>query len=512
MDLNSIIEIEDEDAAHLWLATSAGLVLFNKNNGSYELFNIENGLSNNTIKAMIEDNYSNLWLSTNNGISRFNKITKKAKGYTVKDGVPPSSFFYHAKYKDEQGRIYFGSNNGYLMIDPKLTGKNKHEPPIVITELKILNQVTHPRLTDSPLKYHISETKEITLPYNKNSLTFEFTALNFNSSQNNKYSYYLEGFDNGWVSTNHRTATYTNLNPGKYIFRVKGSNNDNVWNEKGVSIIITITPPFYKTWWFNLFMLISLALIIYLVFSWRTRRITNKNLWLEEVVIQRTSELKEANEQLETFVYKASHDIKGPLRSIIGLTTVGKKDVKDEIAINYFDHILKSTIKLDTLLRDLLEVTKVKQATIKPEKINFKELVNEAVSRFENVPGYARFKFNVDIKEKTDFYSDKKLLYSIIQNLVENPIKYADLGKASNTLDIQIIVSEKGADLIFKDNGIGIHPDNQKRIFDMFFKVNESSNGTGLGLYIVKTTVEKLNGTISVDSVVGQGSTFYVKL
>jgi signal transduction histidine kinase len=398
------------------------------------------------------------------------------------------------------------------MIDPRLTGKNMYVPPIVITELKIFNQVMHPRLPDSPLKNHISHTKSITLPYNKNSLTFEFTALNYNSSQNNKYAYFLEGFDKEWLYTNERNATYTNLNPGKYVFKVKGSNNDNVWNENGVLINITITPPYYKTWWFNFIMFISLLFLLYFLYTWRTRRITNENIRLEDIVVQRTSELKEANEQLETFVYKASHDIKGPLRSIIGLTTVGKKDVKDEVAINYFDHILKSTLKLDTLLRDLLEVTKVKQATIKPEKINFKELVNEAISRFENLPGYSKLKINVDLKEKGDFYSDKKLLYSIIQNLIENPIKYSDPTKEINTLDINITVSEKGADLIFKDNGIGIPTDYQKKIFDMFFKVNESSNGTGLGLYIVKTTVEKLKGTITIESITGQGSTFYVKL
>jgi signal transduction histidine kinase len=202
--------------------------------------------------------------------------------------------------------------------------------------------------------------------------------LNFNSSQNNEYAYWLEGFEYSWVmSGRQRTATYTNLNPGQYIFKVKASNNDNVWNEKGASIKVIIKPPFWATWWFNTLIISLLFLLLYLIYRWRTNRSRNKYLLLEETVKQRTSELKEANEQLETFVYKASHDIKGPLRSIIGLTTIGQKDVKDETALNYFDHILKSTKKLDMLLRDLLEVTKVKQATIQKKHIHFNDLVTE---------------------------------------------------------------------------------------------------------------------------------------
>jgi signal transduction histidine kinase len=163
------------------------------------------------------------------------------------------------------------------------------------------------------------------------------------------------------------------------------------------------------------------------------------------------------------------------------------------------------------LLRDLLEVTKVKQATILKEQINFKELVNEALSRFENLPGFEKIKFNIQINESVPFLSDKKLIYSIIQNLIENPIKYADYSKPGNSINIDIITSGKGAELIIEDNGIGIPEEYLKKVFDMFFKVNESSNGTGLGLYIVKTTVEKLNGTVKIESTLGIGSKFIVK-
>ncbi len=193
-------------------------------------------------------------------------VTHNAKAYTTKDGVPPCSYYLNSKYKDEQGRIYFGTNNGYMMINPLLTAKNKRIPPIVITKFKIFNQLVLPSSEDSPLSVSISDTKEITLPYNLNAITFEFSALNFNSSRNNQYAYWLEGFDETWFyANNQRVATYTNLNPGTYVFRVKGSNNDKVWNERGAAIKIIILPPFWATWWFNtLLVLLLLFQLFYL--------------------------------------------------------------------------------------------------------------------------------------------------------------------------------------------------------------------------------------------------------
>ena len=513
VDINTIIDINEDSKGNLWLGTmGGGLVWFDKKTGKHYAYTLEkDGLSNNCIKSIIEDNIGNLWLATNNGITKFNVATRKAKAYTVKDGLPHCSFYFNAKYKDEYGKIYFGSNNGYLLIDPMMTGINTRVPPIVITKFKIFNEQISATSSNSPLLKDISETNEIVLNYNQNSLTFEFAVLNFNSSQNNQYAYWLEGFDKTWFySTNQRTATYTNLNPGTYIFHVKGSNNDNVWNERGSYIKIIITPPYWKTWWFNLISIALALTLLYLIYIWRTSLIRKQNNILEKTVKQRTSELEEANERLETFVYKASHDIKGPLKSIIGLTVVGQKDVQDETARNYFDHILKSTRKLDNLLIDLLQITKVRKTSMQLEKINFNEMVASVLSSFENFPGYEKMKISIEIKETVPFYSDKKLLHSIIQNLIENPIKYLDTKKPENILDIKISVTKKITELTFTDNGVGISNEHQKNIFDMFFKANENANGTGLGLYIVKTTVEKLQGSIVLESEPGKGSMFTI--
>jgi signal transduction histidine kinase/ligand-binding sensor domain-containing protein len=511
---NFILDMTEDYYGNIWIGSSGGgLILFNKKNGKYEFYTIKDGLSENTVKSVIEDNNGDLWLATNDGITKFNINRKKAKSYTIKDGVPASAFYFRSKYKDEKGKIYFGTNNGYLIINPNLTKTNPHVPPVVITKLKILNEIVSPNDKNSILKESISEVEELILSHKQNSISFEFAALNFNNGKNNKYSYKLQGFDNNWVNTDFtRTATYTNLNPGKYVFKVRASNNDNVWNNDGRSISIIIEPPFYLTWYFIVFMILLFTGSLYLIYLWRVQNIKIKTIQLEDTVRIRTKELKDANEQLETFVYKASHDIKGPLKSIIGLTTVGQKDVQDATANVYFDHILKSTRKLDNLLMDLLEITKVKQATIKLEKIDFKELITEAVTRFENLPDFHHLKIKTNLKGNIDYTCDKFLMFSIIQNLIENAIKYRDPLKEENHLDIEIQTSVHGVEMIFSDNGPGIPDEFQEKIFDMFMKVNENSNGTGLGLYIVKTTVEKLNGTLKLESNLGEGTTFIIKL
>ena len=513
-DCNFHTDIIEGTDSNLWIGTmQIGIIRYNPKNGDYSIFSTKNGLSNNSIKSLIEDNNKNLWIATYNGVTKFNIISQKATAYTIQDGVPPYLYYVRSKYKDEKGRIYFGNSKGYIVINPYLDNKNNSVPPIVINGMKIFGKPLDEYFENPDSSIHINFLKEIKLNYSQNELEIDYTALNFINAQRNQYSYILEGFDKEWKNVGtQRYAKYTNLDPGHYVFRVKGSNNDNVWNETGAILNIHISPPWWETWWFILFEIIALIVSIYFIFKLRVSRIRKKNEQLEDIVQKRTEELRLSNDQLETFIYKASHDIKGPLRSIIGLTTVGQKDVKDETSLVYFEHILRSTTKLDNLLADLIELTKVKESKISKEKINFRELINEALSKFEHFEGYEKVHFTIMVKEEHDFYTDRKLLYSIIQNLIENPIKYRDSEKENSYLDISVMIKDDYAELKFSDNGLGIPVELQGKVFEMFFKAQERSKDTGLGLHIVKTTVEKLHGTISLESALGVGSVFTVRI
>lgn len=514
-DINAIVDMTEDQSGNLWLGTlGAGLICFNLQSGHYTTYTTKQGLSNNCIKSMVLDDQSCLWLATNSGITQFNTQTRKAKGYTTKDGLPSCSFYLNSKYKNEKGLLFFGTNNGYLVIDPLLNISNKKIPPVVLTGFKISNKLVVPDSVNSVLRYSISETKEIILPYTKNSISFEFSALNYNSSRNNHYAYWLEGFDEKilYVGT-QRTATYTNLDPGTYVFSVKGSNNDGVWNEQGAHVKIIILPPFWMTWWFYTILTMAVLLFIYLIHQWRIRNIYHKNILLEETIQKRTGDLRAAHEQLEIFVYRASHDIQGPLKSIMGLTMLGKKDIPDEAAQIYFKHILTSTKKLDKLLSNLTQMITLRQGNLKRHRIDFNLLTDDLLSSFKkNTSFETRINIQADIQDSGEFYSDINIVCSLIENLIENAIKYADTDKENSELKIRIKTTREIATLIFEDNGDGISLESQGKIFDLFYKGNIKSVGSGLGLYIVKAAVEQLRGTIKLESKPGEGTRFTVML
>jgi signal transduction histidine kinase len=227
------------------------------------------------------------------------------------------------------------------------------------------------------------------------------------------------------------------------------------------------------------------------------------NKELEEKVAERTKEL-------DNLVYRSSHDIKGPLKSIIGLTSIGLKDVKDRVALSYFGHILKSSKRLDTVLDYLLKVIQFKEAKLEMNEIVFENMVTQILSTLRNLPDFDRLKTTIQINQNEQFYSDHEIIYSVLQNLIENAIKYQDPEKEASFLIINIEVDETSAHFIITDNGMGIDKASQERIFDMFYQVNPDSSGSGLGLYMTKVSIEKLGGSMKIKSEEGEGTSFDV--
>ena len=270
-------------------------------------------------------------------------------------------------------------------------------------------------------------------------------------------------------------------------------------------------------------LLVIIAIIIYFFAvklrkqkSWLTevnKRMKNMQQELTKSIQElnlRKAQIEDHNNQLELFVYKASHDIKGPLRSIIGLTQIGLQDVKETAAREYFQHINKSTQRLDNLLADLLKLTKAKQAEVEKQQLNLRVMVNDIIQSFKNIRHFDRIDLSVNIPEDIRFMGDEKMVYSVLQNFVENGIKYSDPTKEQPFLNITIKQEPGKTIFLFEDNGLGIDQEHLPKIFDMFYKINPASEGTGLGLHIVKVTIEKLGGTIKVNSRAGQGSLFTI--
>ncbi len=231
----------------LWVGTTNGLNRFHRATGDFTRYTTKNGLANNFIKGIIEDGHGMLWISNNKGISRFDPSLEVFKNYDASDGLQGNEFYRKSIYRTRNGEIFIGGVNGFNVFHPDSLVKNPYVPPIVITNFEIFNKPVAIGAPGSPLKKHISRTQELTLSYKQSIIAFEFTALNYIFPRKNQYAYMLDGFESDWNYVgDKRTAVYTNLDPGEYYFRVKGANNDGVWNEAGTAIKIVVRPPFGK--------------------------------------------------------------------------------------------------------------------------------------------------------------------------------------------------------------------------------------------------------------------------
>jgi len=270
---NKAISIYEDSKGNLWFGTDAGLNLFNKATKGFICYRKEDGLPDNAINSIVEDKDGNLWLSTDKGLSKFiNAINLPVKpefrNYGYEDGLQGNEFCPRSSCKGADGKLYFGGPNGFNVFDPEKIKENTYIPPIVITGFNIFNKPE--LLGERGINKDLDSTDDLVLSYKQSVFSFEFAALNFISSFKNQYAYKMEGFDEDWnyIGTKH-SAAYTNLDPGKYIFRVKGSNNDGIWNEKGIALPIIITPPFWETIWFRFILVIVATGIAFWIYKWR---------------------------------------------------------------------------------------------------------------------------------------------------------------------------------------------------------------------------------------------------
>lgn len=295
-----VLSIYEDSSGHLWIGTSAGLNLFNRKTEMFTYYLSKDGLANDVIYGILEDDENNLWMSTNRGISKFNRTTETFKNYDVRDGLQSNEFNLGAAFKSKNGEMFFGGINGFNSFYPEEIIDNPYIPPVLITNIKISNKSVSE--SDIELQRKIAETSTILLPHRDNSISFEFVALNYIIPEKNQYAFKLEGFESEWnFVEGRRFANYTNLPPGNYTFKVRGSNNDGVWNVAGTQIKISITPPFWQSFWFRAFVIFIGLLAILSIYQVRTRSIREKSKKLEKRVEERTATLKqEINERIRT--------------------------------------------------------------------------------------------------------------------------------------------------------------------------------------------------------------------
>ncbi|MBN1271104.1 MAG: diguanylate cyclase [Candidatus Aminicenantes bacterium] len=290
---NGIGVIYEDTKGNFWVGTDSGLNKFDRTRNIFIRYTVKDGLPNDFIYGMLEDDSGHLWISTNRGLSRFHIGTEFFRNYDIADGIQSNEFNAGSFFKNDSGEMFFGGINGLTFFYPDEIKDNLYIPPVVLTEFKKFDRAVR---FDRPLN-HISS---IRLHHKDDFISFRFAALDFNAPENNQYLYKMEGFEASWHACEAEPrATYTNLNPGDYIFRVIGSNNDGVWNRKGLSIHVEILPPFWSTAWFRILAVLLLGAMVFLVIQFRTRQVYAQRKKLQELVRLKTEQLQKANKELE---------------------------------------------------------------------------------------------------------------------------------------------------------------------------------------------------------------------
>lgn len=510
---NAILSIFKDSKSRLWVGTDGGGInYFDAGANRFYSINEDLGIANNTTHGILEDKTGRLWVSTNKGIScirlngfklPFEKAQLNVANYTVADGLQSNQFTTGASLKTADGNLMFAGINGITLFNPTKIKINNVKPQVVFTDFSIFNKSLSFG-DDSPLQKPIDETGEITLNYSQAFFSIKFAALNYINPEKNQFVFKLDGFsDNEWHYVgNQRIATYTNLDPGTYYFKIKAANNDGVWNDTPRILKITVLPPWYKTWYaFVGYLALSIFLLyLFNVYSKKTERLKNE-LKFESLSHAKDQEL--AQKQLSFFV-NISHEIKTPLTMIMApLERMIEMNIGNNKVQNQLMLMQRNGERLIRLINQLLDKRKLESGNmhLQAAEGDIVSFVKEITLAFD---GLAKLK-NITLKFNAKqpgivMWFDRDKLEKVLYNLLSNAIKFTpDYGKIS----LSITTTENNQLLIIvEDNGSGIQPANIDKIFTQFYHYDHPIrvDGTGLGLAFSKELVEMHHGSLAVES------------
>jgi signal transduction histidine kinase/ligand-binding sensor domain-containing protein/DNA-binding response OmpR family regulator len=537
--------IYEDNKGNLWVADfPSGLNLFDCEKGIITArYTLKDGLASNDIQGILEDNQNNLWLSAEVVLSKFDKKLKTFRNYYKDDGLP-DRFTRKTNFgKGPDGTMYFNTSAGELVFHPDCIKDDPTPPQVVLSGISLFNR------PGEKLNYKgfISELEEITLPYDQNDLRFDFLGLHFSAPERNKYKYILENFDRTWVDAgNQRYATYTNLDPGEYIFRATASNKDGVWNKTGISITVVILHPWWATTWAYIFYILMIGSILYFTWKLQVKRIKVKHEF--EMSRFEAQKLHEVDEIKSRFFTNISHEFRTPLTLILGPVKQIIERMKDEKTKDELSLVHRNAKKLLGLVNQLLDISKLESGNMKLQTVpqNIIPFLKALLLSFTSYAERKKItlKFNSE-EDEIIVYLDRDKVEKIITNILSNAFKFTpDGGTIAVTVTLPtpsvplpggdntlLKVPSFGGDsgvgpksftlarfveVSIRDTGVGIPKEKVSKIFDRFYQVDGShtreQEGTGIGLSLTKELVELHRGKIEVESAEGKGTTVTISI
>jgi signal transduction histidine kinase len=558
---SNVVNCFFEDAKkNLWLGTlSGGLCHLSYKTGKFSTLTDKNGLPGNTIYSILNDNHGHFWFGTDNGLSQFDPLSKTFTNYDYKDGLQGNNFAtgeggedlsWGACCKASDGTLYFGGNNGFNFFNPSHLTSNRYLAPVVITRFKLF---------DSLVK-GANESNKIALNYDQNYFSFEFSSLSFYNPDKNLYAYKLEGVDKNWIYSGSRHYVgYTNIDPGTYVFKVKGTNNDGVWNEEGTSITIIINPPWWRTWWAYTIYGLLLAAAIFAFDRMQKQRIIRREIQKAQMrELEHAKEIENAYYELRAtqaqliqqekmaslgeLTAGIAHEIQNPLNFVNNFSEVNKElieELKNERSKNkserdeqleneLLNDIAENELKInhhgrraDEIVKGMLQHSRTSTGKKEPTDINaiadeyFRLAYHGLRAKDQSFNATTKTDFDNTIGKINVVPQD---IARVILNLINNAFYSVDEKKKNNPSGYEPIVSvttKKEKDKIeirVKDNGNGIPQEALDKIFQPFFTTKPTGKGTGLGLSLSYDIVKAHGGMLRVETKENEGCEFTILL
>lgn len=513
---NAVNTLTTDSQGRIWIATREGAVLFQniRTLDKYLTFGNAEGLVNTQVRAIREDRDGNIWVSTNAGISRLNESLKMFYNYDHRNGIPLGDFMDGASVLDEEGKLYFGSQNGTCYFDPSSLSAAQIIAPVAITRFFVYSKQTESK--DVEISLPLASGK-IVLPYDQSTFKISFNVLDYTQNSQVEFAYMMEGMEDVWYNTQgENSITFRNIPPGKYNFKLRTRFRNQEWEEKIATLPITIRPPFWLAWFAKLFYFLLATTFLYIVISFYKRKLDLESSL--EVERKNSQNKQELNDERLRFYTNITHELRTPLTLILGpLEDLLSDSSLSPRHANKISIIHDSAARLLNLINGILEFrkTETQNRKLSVARGNLSELIQEIGLRYKELNRNPKVNFHVRIDtEETCLFYDADMLTTILDNLLSNASKYTSEGDITLALNSIEEGGVKYTEITVSDTGHGIAPEALPHIFERYYQANSKyqASGSGIGLALVKGLADLHEATLDVSSRLEAGTTFRLRL